>query len=63
MTQQIMPISVTQKLIQDEPFAFNRLTISTMFGLDKFQEHPCTYSSGLPCTLMVLLNWSPAPRL
>jgi predicted transcriptional regulator of viral defense system len=37
MVQQITPISATQKLLQNELFAFNSRTISALFGLDKFQ--------------------------
>ena len=37
MGQQITPISATQRLLQNELFAFNSRTISALFGLDKFQ--------------------------
>lgn len=37
MTQQITPISAAQIRIRNELFAFNSRTISTLFGLDKFQ--------------------------
>lgn len=37
MAQQITPISATQKLLQNELFAFNSRTVSSLFGLDKFQ--------------------------
>jgi len=37
MPKQITPISVAQRLTQDELFAFNSRTISALFRMDKFQ--------------------------